>query len=82
MVFQVMGENSNRVSKFLSLFIFRHNFKQDNQSNIYKCSTNKHIDIFYYYAENSYKKIKESAINMFFLVSLRFLPLFKERTYL
>ena len=33
------------------------------------CFTNKQIDIFYYVAENSYKKIYESAINMFFLVS-------------
>ena len=63
-----MGENSNGVSKFLPLFIFLHNFEQDNnQINIYKCFENKQIDIFYYIAENSYKKIKESTITNFFL---------------
>ena len=70
MVIQVMGENSNSVSKFLPLYIFRNNFKQDNnQINIYiyKCLANKQIDIFYYNAENNYKKIQESTINMFFL---------------
>ena len=37
MVIQVIGKNSNIVSKFLPLFIFRDNFKQDNnQINIYK----------------------------------------------
>ena len=68
MVVDVMGKNSNSVSKFLPLFIFRHNFKQDdNQINIYKCFDNKQIDTFYYISEKSYKKIKESTINMFFL---------------
>ena len=66
MIIQVMGENSNSVSKFLLLFILWHNFKHDNnQLNIYKCSRNKQIDIFYYIAENSYKKIKKSTLNMF-----------------
>ena len=66
MVTQVMGENSNEISKFLPLLIFRHNFQQDNnQINIYKCFENKQIDIFYYIAENSYKNIKESTINIF-----------------
>ena len=38
MVVQVMGENSNIVSKFLPLFIFRYNFNHDNnQINLYKC---------------------------------------------
>ena len=42
-----MGENSESVSKFRTLFIFRHNFKQDNnQINIYKCFANKKIDTF------------------------------------
>ena len=68
MVTQVMGENSNSVSKFLQLITFRHNFTQDNnQINIYKSFENKQIDIFYYITENSYKKIKEFTINMFFL---------------
>ena len=37
MAIQVMGENSDSVSKFLPLFTFgRHNFKHDNnQTNIY-----------------------------------------------
>ena len=36
MIIQVMGENSNSVSKFLPLFKFRHTLKQDNkQTNIY-----------------------------------------------
>ena len=69
MVIQVTGENSNSDSKSLPLFIFRHNFKQyNNQFNIYKCFANKQIDIFYYIAENSYKKIMESTLNMFFLL--------------
>ena len=68
MVIQVMRENSNSVSKYLPLFIFRQNFKQDNnQINIYKCFANKQIDNFNYIDENSNKKIKESTINMFFL---------------
>ena len=47
MVIQVIGEDSNIVSKFLPLFKFRHNFKPDNnQINIYKCFENKQIDIF------------------------------------
>ena len=47
MVIQVMGENSNSVSNFLPLFIFRYNFKQENnQFNIHKCFANKQIDIF------------------------------------
>ena len=55
------------VSKFLPLIIFRHNFKQDNdQINIYKRFANKQTDILYYIAENSYEKIKESTVNMFF----------------
>ena len=46
-VIQVMAENSNSVSKFLPLFLCRHNFKQDNnQIYIYKCFTNKQVDIF------------------------------------
>ena len=50
----LMGEYSNIVSKFLPLFI--HNFEQDNnQTNIYKCFTNKQIDIFYHIAENNNK---------------------------
>ena len=59
MVIQVMGENSNSVSKYLPLFIFQHNFKQDNnQINIYvyKCFANKQIDIFYYIAETAIRK--------------------------
>ena len=68
MVIQVMDENLNRVSNFLPLFIFRHNFRQDyNQINIYKCFANKQINIFYYITENSYTKIEESTINMFLL---------------
>ena len=56
------------VSKFQPLFIFRHNFKQDNnQINIYHWFADKQVDIFYYISENNYKKIKESTINMFFL---------------
>ena len=35
--------------------------------NIYKCFANKQIDIFYYIAENSYKKIKESIVNVLFV---------------
>ena len=32
-----MSKNSNSVSKFLPLFIFRHNFKQDNDHiNVYR----------------------------------------------
>ena len=68
MIIPVMDEKLNSVSKFLPLFIFRHNFKQDkNQINVHKCFANKQIYIFYYIAENSYKKIKESSINTFFL---------------
>ena len=41
-----MSENLKSVSKFLSLFIFRYNIKQDNnQINIYKCFENNQIDI-------------------------------------
>ena len=70
MVIHVMRENSNSVSKFLPIIIFQHNFEQDNnQNNIYKCFANKPIDIFYYITENSYKKIKKSTLNMFFLFS-------------
>ena len=62
MVIQVMC-----VSKFLPLFILRRNLKQENnQINIYKCFANKQIDISGYTADNSYKKIKESTIYMFF----------------
>ena len=62
MVIQVIGENSNNVFQFLSLYIFRRNFKQDNnQINIYKCFANKQIYSFYYIAGNSHKKIKEST---------------------
>ena len=68
MVIQAIGENSYSVSKFLPLFISLHNFKQDNnQVNVYKCLANKQIDSFYYIAENIYKKIKESTVNIFFL---------------
>ena len=68
MVIQAMSKSSNSVSKFLPLFIFRQNFKPDNnQMNIYKCFENKQIVIFYHIADNSYKKIKESTINVFFL---------------
>ena len=57
MVIQVMGENSNNASKFLPLFIFRLNFKQDNnQINIYRRFTNKQIDIFYYITEIAIRK--------------------------
>ena len=68
MVIQVTGENSNSVSKFLALFTFRYQFHQDgNQISIHKCVGNRQIVIFWDNAENSYKKTKESAINMFFL---------------
>ena len=68
MVIQIMGEHSNSVSKLLPLIIFRYNFKEDNnQINIYKRFANKQINIFYYIAENIYKKIKEFDMNMFFL---------------
>ena len=81
MVIQVLGENSNIVFKSLPLFIFRHHFQQyNNQINIYKCFANKQIEVFYYIAENSYKKIKESTMHRYVLfVSFRFLPLFKEK---
>ena len=69
MAIQVLGENSNSVSKFLPQFIIRPNLTQDNnQINIYKCFANKQIDIFYCIGENSYKKIKESATNVLFFL--------------
>ena len=63
MVIQILGKNSNSVSKFLPLFIFRHHFKQDNdQINLHECFENEQLDIFYYIFENSYKKIIEASI--------------------
>ena len=71
MVRQVKGENSNSVSKFLPLLIFRQNFKQDNnQIKIYKCFENKHIYIFIKFVKIAIRNRRVSTTNM----SLCFLP--------
>ena len=78
MVMQVMGENSNRVSKFLPLFIFRNNFQQDNnQVNIYQCFANKRIDIFILLLKIDTRK-KRAYHKFVLFVSIRILRLFKE----
>ena len=53
MVVQIMGKHSNSVSKFLPIIMLRHNFKKDNNPNMYKSFANKQIDIVYYIAINS-----------------------------
>ena len=75
MVIQVRGENSKGVSKFLPVFTFRHNFKQDNnQINIY-------ISVFHINKLTFFIIIlKIGAYHKYVLfVSFRFLPLIKEK---
>ena len=79
MVIQVMGENW---TVFLNFCRYLYSDIILNKIIIkltYKCFANKQIDIFYYIAENIYKKIKESIINMLCFIFFRFLPLFKKK---
>ena len=47
MAISVIDENSKSIPKFLLLFKFRNNFKQDNnQINIYKCLANNKLTFF------------------------------------
>ena len=79
MVFQVMSENSNSVSKFLPLFIFPHNFKPDNnQINIYNCFANKQSDIFITLLKIAIKN-KGLCHKYVLFVYFCFLQLFKEK---
>ena len=79
MVIQLMGENSKSVSKFLPLFIFRHNFKEDsNQINTYKCFENIQFYTFIILLKIARKKNKGVKHKNVLFVSFGFLSLFKE----
>ena len=59
MVMQLMGENLNTFFKFLPLFIFQHNCKQDNyQSNNVFCKQIWPFLFYFNFLLYFYKKIK------------------------